>query len=447
MTTATSSSDDHRKPSLVAEGKTGSHPPLRLSGFIWSLGAAFFMIAFFQRLAPAVMTRELMQDFGISAAGLGNLSAFYFYSYWLMQIPTGILVDTWGARRLLAAGALTAACGTVLFALSPDLAWASVGRLMIGGGVSVAFVTCLKLAAHWFPAGYFSMISGILLVAGITGAVSAGVPLRLLIDGFGWRPVMLAAAAVTGLLATVMWVLVRDDPGDRSYATYAASAPERSSAGRTPLENLKEVFQSRNTWLLCIIPAGLVGSMLSFCGLWGVPYLTTHYGLSQAEAAFLTSAMMVSWALGSPFVGRLSDRMGSRKPPLILGHTLAAAGWAVILFTAGMPAWLLTVLMMLTGLLSASFNICWPLAKESVPLRLTGTISGVINMGIMLGPTLLQPSIGWVLDRRWRGGMFDGVRIYDLEAYRGGFALMLGWMLLAGVLLFFTRETGCRQQA
>jgi hypothetical protein len=43
--------------------------------------------------------------------------------------------------------------------------------------------------------------------------------------------------------------------------------------------------------------------------------------------------------------------------------------------------------------------------------------------------------------------MFDGVRIYDLEAYRGGFALMLGWMLLAGVLLFFTRETGCRQQA
>ncbi len=393
------------------------------------------------------MTRELMQDFGISAAGLGNLSAFYFYSYWLMQIPTGILVDTWGARRLLASGALIAACGTLLFALSPNLVWASAGRLMIGGGVSVAFVACLKLAAHWFPASHFSMISGILLVAGIAGAVSAGVPLRLLIDGFGWRAVMLAAAAATAILATVLWVLVRDDPGERGYASYAAATPAMPGGGNSPLGNLKEVFRSRNTWMLCLIPAGLVGSMLSFCGLWGVPYLTTHYGLSPAEAAFLTSAMMVAWALGSPFVGRLSDRMGCRKPPLIIGHALAAAGWAVLLFSAGLPVWLLAVLMISTGLLSATFNICWPLAKESVPLRLAGTISGVINMGIMLGPTLLQPSIGWVLDRRWQGGMLGGVRLYDLEAYHAGFALLLGWMLTSWVLLFFTNETGCRQQA
>jgi hypothetical protein len=82
-----------------------------------------------------------------------------------------------------------------------------------------------------------------------------------------------------------------------------------------------------------------------------------------------------------------------------------------------------------------------------VPLRLSGTISGMIDMGIMMGPTVLQPTIGWVLDRRWRGEMLGGIRLYSLGAYHTGFALLVGWMLLAWVLLFFTRETHCRQGA
>jgi predicted MFS family arabinose efflux permease len=422
-----------------------SYPPMRLSWFVWSLAAGFYLIAFFHRLAPAVMTRELMQDFGISAAALGNLSAFYFYSYWLLQVPTGILADTWGPRRMLTGGALATAAGAVLFALSPSLAWASAGRLLVGAGLSVSFVCCLKLAAHWFPARHFSMVSGVLLVAGIIGAVTAGVPLRLLVDAAGWRPVMLGAAGATGLLALIIWMRVFDDPSARGYAGYAGAAPSSGGGRRTPLAHLKEVIRHRNIWLLCFIPAAIVGAMLSFCGLWGVPFLTTHYGLSTAQAAFLTSLMMIAWAAGSPFVGRLSERIGRRKAPMIAGYGLAAAGWACLLFASGLPVWLLAALMAATGLSSASFNICWPFVKESAPLRLAGTVSGVINMGVMLGPTLLQPGIGWVLDRRWQGLSHDGVRIYGLEAYHAGFALIMGWLLIAWALIFFTRETYCRQ--
>ena len=67
-------------------------PPARLAWAMWGLGATLFLIGFFHRVAPAVMTTELMNAFGLSAAALGNLSAFYFYSYVAMQIPTGILV-------------------------------------------------------------------------------------------------------------------------------------------------------------------------------------------------------------------------------------------------------------------------------------------------------------------------------------------------------------------
>jgi nitrate/nitrite transporter NarK len=324
--------------------------------------------------------------------------------------------------------------------------WASLGRLLIGGSVAVAYVVNLKLAVHWFPARYYSMISGLGLMAGILGAVTAGVPLRMLVDGFGWRTVVLAAAATTGALAAATWVLVRDDPGERGYRSYAPQEPGSARpAGGPALAGVGEVFRYANTWLLFFIPASLVGSVLTFCGLWGVPYLTTHYALSTTEAAALTSLLMITWAAASPVFGWLSDRTGRRKPLMIAGHLLAALGWASILFTPGLPVWLLALLMAATGGCSASFIICWSLAKESVPVARAGTVSGVINMGVMLGVTVLQPAVGWVLDRRWEGALLEGVRVYNLNAYHAGFWLMMGWILLSLALLLFTRETRCRQ--
>jgi MFS family permease len=176
-----------------------------------------------------------------------------------------------------------------------------------------------------------------------------------------------------------------------------------------------------------------------------VPYLTTHYALSTTEAAALTSLLMITWAAASPVFGWLSDRTGRRKPLMIAGHLLAALGWASILFTPGLPVWLLALLMAATGGCSASFIICWSLAKESVPVARAGTVSGVINMGVMLGVTVLQPAVGWVLDRRWEGALLEGVRVYNLNAYHAGFWLMMGWILLSLALLLFTRETRCRQ--
>jgi sugar phosphate permease len=424
------------------------YPPLRLAWLIWGLASLFYVIGFFHRLAPAVMTRELMQDFDISAAALGNLSGFYFYSYWLMQIPTGVLADSWGPRRLLTFGALGSAVGAILFALSPGMVLACIGRLLIGGCVAVAYVVTLKLAVNWFPIRYFSMISGLGLLAGILGAVTAGVPLRLLIDGLGWRPVMLSAAAVTGLLAAVTWALVRDDPSERGYRSHAVRPTRPEASTRVSAwAGIVQVFRYANIWLLFFIPASLVGSVLTFCGLWGVPYLTTHYGLSTAQAASLTSLLMICWAAASPVFGWLSDRVGRRKPLMILGQILAGLGWALILMVPGHSSTILTILTAATGVCSASFIICWSLAKESVPTHLAGTVSGVINMGIMLGPTLLQPAVGWMLDRRWEGAVREGVRVYSLEAFQAAFGLMLAWILLALVLLGFTRETACRQAA
>ncbi|MCH1521838.1 MAG: MFS transporter, partial [Arenicellales bacterium] len=141
---------------------TSRHAPALLAWAVWSLGAGLFLLGFFHRVAPAVLHRELSLDFGLSAASLGSLSALYFYSYVLMQIPTGLLADRFGPRRLLMAGLVLSTLGAIIFAMAPSLFWAGVGRLMIGGFVAVGFVCTLKLATHWLAPERFALAAGLL---------------------------------------------------------------------------------------------------------------------------------------------------------------------------------------------------------------------------------------------------------------------------------------------
>ena len=421
--------------------------PATMAWMVWGLGAFFYLIGFFQRVAPAVMTGELMREFDIGAAALGNLSAFYFYSYVLMQIPTGVLADNWGARKLLTAGALVASAGSLIFGTATELLWANVGRLLIGGSVAVAWVGMLKLANHWFPSNRFSFVAGVALFSGIVGAVSAGVPLRLFIDLYGWRPVMLFSAGITFLLSAAIWWIVRDDPHEKGYRRFTIPARSPGGVQITKIgSDIVEVMRYRNVWLLFLIPGGIVGCILTFSGLWGVPFLTTHYGMATTEAAAIASTLLVALAVGGPVFGAISDRLCRRKVPYAIGCCASTVGWSLLLFVPGLPLPLLLVLVVATGFASGCMIISFAYAKESVPPELAGTVSGLINTGVILGPTLLQPAFGWMLDRHWQGELVEGARVYSLGAYRAGFALMIAWATLSLVLLVFTRETACHQQ-
>jgi sugar phosphate permease len=423
-----------------------SLPPAALAWAIWGLGAALYFIGFYQRVSPAVITSELTEAFSLTAAGLGNLSAFYFYSYVAIQIPTGILADKLGPRRLLTAGAIVAGIGTAVFAMATDVSIANLGRLLIGGAVGVAFVAMLKLASHWMPPRQFALTSGIALAVGVFGAVFAGAPLRLLVNEFGWRNVMWMSAAMTLLLAIVTWLLVRDDPADRGYKSYVEGSHEPVAETRI-LDGLKEALRYRNVVLLFFIPGAASSMVLTFAGLWGVPFLTTHYQLTPTNAAGLCSAMMVAWAIGSIAYSAASDRIGRRKPLYIGGLVISLVLWAALIYERTWSYPLLCVLLVAIGFFSGCFIISFAFAKESGPARLAGTVSGISNMGVIQGPMYMQPLVGLILDRHWNGAMVGGKRVFEFASYQQGFSLMLVWGAVALMLLLFTKETYCKQNA
>ena len=169
---------------------------LRWTAFV--LVALAYILSFFHRVAPAAIADELQQTFQASGAALGSLAATYFYVYTLMQVPTGVLVDTLGVRRIVTLGGVIAGIGSVLFGLAETLLAASIGRLLVGLGVSFMFLSLLKINALWFRERHFGTITGFTMLLGNAGAVLAAAPLVWVLGFTSWRTVFVVLGIFRG---------------------------------------------------------------------------------------------------------------------------------------------------------------------------------------------------------------------------------------------------------
>lgn len=419
-----------------------TYAPLWLAWLMWGLVATLYFIGFFQRMAPAVIADDLMRDFQLDGVLLGNLSAMYFYSYAAMQIPTGLLVDQIGARRLASLACLTAAAGILIFSFGPSLPFAYVGRFLVGGSVAVAWVTCMKLAGHWFPANRFATVTGIALTLGSFGGITAGVPLAVAVDWFGWRLAMGVSGLITLVLGGVTWFALRDDPSDYGHRSHAHALVQ--DQGSLPAgAALKSVLSQKDTWLLFFAGGLSAAPVLVFAGLWGVPYLTQVYDLETSRAALLTSTMLFSWAFSGPVVGSISDRMGRRKLPYLVLTICTALLWALFLFIE-VPAMMLFPLLAGIGFTSGALIIGFATAREVNHPGAAGVVGGVVNMSVLGVAAIMQPLLGKILDSHWQGTLIEGVRVYDEAAYFSAFIWLLVSAALSTIMVLGTRETYCQ---
>jgi len=186
------------------------------------------------------------------------------------------------------------------------------------------------------------------------------------------------------------------------------------------------------------------GAFFTFAGLWATPYLMQVHGLARPVAASHLSLWFGGFAIGCLFVGTLSDRLGRRKPVLIVASHLYLAIWLVWLSGVALPLAASYALFGLMGLATAGFSLTWACAKEVNPPLLSGMSTSVANMGGFLAGALLQPLVGWVMDLGWKGEMLAGARIYDLDTWRHGVLVVTLCAALGAVASWRIRETRCR---
>ncbi len=391
-----------------------------------------FVLSFFHRTAPAAIAGELTRAFAINAATLGTLAATYFYVYTLLQIPVGVLADTLGPRRILAAGSLIAGAGSLAFALAPSWEIAAAGRTLVGIGVSVAFIAILKVSAVWFPANRFATLNGITMFAGNTGAVVAGAPLAWVVTQASWRSVFVGLAVLSVALGIATWFLVRDRPQDLGFAPVNPQA-SASVAGEHWSRALAQVLANGATWPGFFVNFGIGGSYLAFAGLWAVPFLVDVYGMSRVVAAQHASLLLLGVAFGAVGIGVLSDRLGSRRGLMRACTLLYALSWLPWLTHAAWPLPATLAWSFYMGLLIPGFTLSWAVAKEVNRPEHSGMATSVVNLGIFLGAGILQPLVGAVLDRGRDAG--DAAHAWDHALW-----LLAGSAAFGAAAAWFVRE-------
>jgi sugar phosphate permease len=418
----------------------------RVRWTIYGVLIAAYMLAFFHRFAPAMVSAELAQAFGITAAALGSLAAMYFYIYTAMQIPAGVLADTLGSRFSVTIGNLVAGAGSVLFGLAQSFAGASAGRFLVGLGVSVVFVGLMKSNTVWFSERRYGTISGLTLLLGNVGAIAATGPLALMLLYVEWRALFVALGIVAIGLGLFSWWLVRDRPEQLGFPSVREmeGLPAHAPREQHWIRDQLAVFANRRLWPGFFYDFGMTGSLFGMLGLWAVPLLRDVHGLSRSEASLYTTLATAAFAVGCLAAGSVSDRLGRRRPVLEAGAGLYLLACLCLLFLPWQPGMFALGLFALLGLSAGSFVVAYAQAKEVAAPALSGMAIALVNTGLFLGTALFQPLFGWAMDLGWDGRLVDSVPVYAAADYRRGLWLLAGFAALAALASRFFVETHCR---
>ncbi|MDQ7783637.1 MAG: MFS transporter [Desulfomonilaceae bacterium] len=422
-----------------------SQKVLRYRWLIFGVMALTYLSAFFHRVCPAVVAVDIQESFGISAGLVGLLASTYFYSYAAIQFPAGLLSDTLGPRKSVTVFVLLAAVGSILFGLSPTLEIALLGRVLVGFGAGMAFTPTMKILSGWFRVTEFTRMNGILLSVGGLGALTAAAPLAFITGLVGWRTTFELIGFGTLVLAGLVWLVVRNTPGDMGWPSLEEIDPVYGKtlgpSRRIPLwEGVRQVLSEKYFWAAAFWSVFSMGVFFSFGGLWAGPYLIHVYGMSKAEAGGVLNMLSVGILVGSPIMAYLSERVfRSRKKVLIASSGLLTLVLLFLnLFPQGLPRpalYLLFLLMSATALAPGVVSIT--IVKELFPVEITGTSVGTVNLFPFVGGGVLQLVAGLLLDSYPQ----TASGAYPIEAYSRILLVFLGGGLIAFLCTFLMKET------
>ena len=410
----------------------------RYRWLVFSILACGYILVYFHRLCPAVLAVDMMRDLQATGALTGLLGAAYFYPYALMQLPAGLLSDSWGPRNTISLFFIFAFAGSVLLGLASSVFLAILGRSLVGLGIAMLFVPTLKILAEWFHAREFAVMTGILMALGGVGSLSAATPLAALSAWIGWRLSFVAVGFFTLALAILVYFFVRNKPADMGWDS-PADQPRSSTAPISLMEGVRKVLTCSAFWPVASWFLFDCAVFFSFGGLWGGPFLAHVYGLEKAQAARILSMMAIGMIFGSPCLSYVSNNVfRGRKPVLILCSlvTLVLTG-LLAFYTANIPLVGLYLLCLGLGIFSSAVVvIAFTINKELFPVQMAGTATGIVNLFPFAGGAIFQPILGFVLEHYGRQG-----DKFTSMGYQRAFLILFICAAIAAVSSFLVKET------
>ena len=406
------------------------HKTITIKTFIYSL-LILFMCACFQfykyllQTYPSVITHELMFEFNLSGAELGNLAATFYYSFLVTQLFVGVLLDKFSTRWITACAIFICALGVFLFSYSTTATEACLSRSLIGIGVAFTTVAFMKLASVWFPAKYYPFVSSLVATSTMLGVVFGQMPLAHFINFIGWRHCLLLIGVAGFVLAILFATLVRDHPpGDDEIKKYRGYS----------IKDGLSVIKNKQNWLLMLYAGFVFAPLAVFCGLWGTPFLQEAYHLNKAQSALMVSIAFIGFGVGSPILGILSSWVASLRSVMIGSTIISCIAISIVLYCPYVPITMLGSLLFIFGFCLGTYMLVFSAGRAINPPHLTATVIAMINMGDIL-TGLAEPAIGKILDLSWDGKVVNGAHYFSVANYHLALAVLPIFLLLSTIIL------------
>ncbi|GAF45878.1 MULTISPECIES: MFS transporter [Rhodococcus] len=393
---------------------------------VWGVGVVAYIVAVLHRTSFGVSGLAATERFSISPSVLSGFVVLQIVVYAGMQIPAGVLLDRYGSRIMISAGALIMASAQMLLALTESLPLAVAARVLVGVGDAMTFISVLRLVPQWFAPRRVPLVSQLTGIFGQIGQILSALPLMLLLNGPGWS-FAYGSAASLGLLSFVLAVsVIRNAPPGLEVVAAPAGLREVG-------KQIRAVWGRPGTRLGFFTHMGTQFSMTTFALLWGVPYLRSAQGLSPAEAGSLLTLSVISAIVAGPIIGILSGRFPMRRSYLVLAIMISnAAIWTVVLSLPGpAPIWLLIVLVMVISVGGPGSMIGFDYARMFNPSTSMGTAQGMVNIGGFLASLLVIQAMGLILDAMG-GYSFDAFRVAWLVQYPVWIVAITGVLVTRG---------------
>jgi MFS family permease len=389
---------------------------------IWTVGLIAYVVGVMQRTSLGVAGLDAAARFHAGPAALSGFVVLQLLVYASLQVPAGVLLDRFGARVLVVAGALIMAAGQLLLAVATALPLAIAARVLVGAGDALTFISVLSVIGAWFPARRVPLMTQLTGLIGQLGQVLSAVPLAALLHGPGWATAFTSAAALGLAVAVAVWAVLRNRPP-------GAPAPPPAATPRQVLDGLAHSWREPGTRLGLWTHTGTQFSGTVFALLWGVPYLVAGQGFTPAEASALLTLLVAVGILAGPLFGEFTARHPLRRSWLVLTVIImTAAAWtAVLAVPPPAPRWLLVLLVVVLAFGAPGSMIGFDYARTFNPGHRRGTAVGIVNIGGFVASLLVALGVGVLLGP---GG-------YTPEGFRVAWCVQyVVWAVaLAGVLV------------
>lgn len=390
---------------------------------IFSAFALLYILAYFYRIALAVMAKDLAAEAHLSAAQLGTLSGAFFYAFALTQIPLGPLLDRFGGKKVALCCGIITTIGLVLFTAASSYPALLAGRILLGIGSGSVLMSALRTFTHWFDMKEFGKVSGFIIAVGNLGNIAGTAPFAWAMTSVGWRLTFWVVALLQLIVLLIVWIFVQETP---------EKSPERVRH-QSLSESFGKVIREKTYWYLVLIAFFWYAGYMAVQGLWGGPYLQDVAGLSRQAASACLFASSLGFLVGSTQVGRFAELLHSQQKVMLRGETLLCVCLLYfILPPLHLPMITLVGLFFILGLAVSSGVAIYPLIRERFPHEIIGTALTSVNLFILLGAAAMQQVMGWVINQ------YPSVNAaYPAEAYRTAFSIPVAGLLVA--LLLFSR--------